>query len=66
MNIKIENLSKSYTQGMLVLQPLDLEIASGELFFMLGPSGCGKSTLLRLIAGFLQPDTGKIYFNDDI
>lgn len=64
MNIKIENLSKSYTKGKLVLQPLDLEIASGELFFLLGPSGCGKSTLLRLIAGFLQPDTGKIYFNN--
>ena len=63
MNIKIENLSKSYTKGNMVLQPLDLEIASGELFFLLGPSGCGKSTLLRLIAGFLQPDTGKIYFN---
>ena len=64
MNIKIENLSKSYTKGKLVLQPLDLEISSGELFFLLGPSGCGKSTLLRLIAGFLQPDSGKIYFND--
>ena len=63
MNIKIENLSKSYTKGKLVLKPLDLEIASGELFFLLGPSGCGKSTLLRLIAGFLQPDSGKIYFN---
>ena len=63
MNIKIENLSKSYTKGKLVLQPLDLEISSGELFFLLGPSGCGKSTLLRLIAGFLQPDSGKIYFN---
>ena len=65
MNIKIENLSKSYTKGKLVLQPLDLEISSGELFFLLGPSGCGKSTLLRLIAGFLQPDSGKIYFNDN-
>ncbi|MBO5922917.1 MAG: ABC transporter ATP-binding protein [Lentisphaeria bacterium] len=63
MNIKIENLSKSYTKGKLVLQPRDLEIADGELFFLLGPSGCGKSTLLRLIAGFLQPDAGKIYFN---
>ena len=64
MKIRIENLSKSYTKGKLVLQPLDLEIESGELFFLLGPSGCGKSTLLRLIAGFLQPDSGKIYFND--
>jgi len=64
MKITIENLSKSYTRGKLVLQPLDLEIASGELFFLLGPSGCGKSTLLRLIAGFLQPDSGRILFDD--
>ena len=64
MRIKIENISKSYTKGNLVLKPLDLEIASGELFFLLGPSGCGKSTLLRLIAGFIAPDSGKIYFND--
>ena len=64
MKIVIENLSKSYTRGKMVLQPLDLEIASGELFFLLGPSGCGKSTLLRLIAGFLQPDSGRILFDD--
>lgn len=64
MRIKIENLTKSYTRGKLVLQPLDLEIASGELFFLLGPSGCGKSTLLRLIAGFIKPDTGRIWFDD--
>ena len=64
MRIKIENLSKSYTPGTLVLQPLDLEISSGELFFLLGPSGCGKSTLLRLIAGFITPDSGRIWFDD--
>ena len=64
MKIVIENLSKSYTRGKMVLQPLDLEIASCELFFLLGPSGCGKSTLLRLIAGFLQPDSGRILFDD--
>lgn len=64
MRIRIENISKSYTRGTVVLKPLDLEIASGELFFLLGPSGCGKSTLLRLIAGFIAPDSGKIYFDD--
>ena len=64
MRIKIENISKSYTRGNLVLKPLNLEIASGELFFLLGPSGCGKSTLLRLIAGFIAPDSGRIWFDD--
>jgi len=35
-------------------------IREGEFFALLGPSGCGKTTLLRLIAGFEQPDAGKI------
>ena len=36
------------------------EIAEGEFFTMLGPSGCGKTTTLRMIAGFEQPDVGRI------
>jgi iron(III) transport system ATP-binding protein len=42
---------------------LDLEIKPGELFFLLGPSGCGKTTMLRMIAGFYQPDAGRILFD---
>jgi len=45
------------------LDAIDLEIAAGELFFLLGPSGCGKSTLLRLIAGLHAPTSGRILFN---
>ncbi|MCX6910202.1 MAG: ABC transporter ATP-binding protein [Verrucomicrobia bacterium] len=37
-----------------------LEVARGEFFALLGPSGCGKTTLLRLVAGFEQPDTGRV------
>ena len=37
-----------------------LDIAEGEFFAMLGPSGSGKTTCLRLIAGFEQPDEGRI------
>ncbi|MDE2825529.1 MAG: ABC transporter ATP-binding protein [Gemmatimonadota bacterium] len=43
---------------------VSVEIAGGELFFLLGPSGCGKTTLLRLIAGFYAPDAGSILFDD--
>jgi iron(III) transport system ATP-binding protein len=60
--IGIENLSKSFG-GFLALDHIELIIGTGELFFLLGPSGCGKTTLLRHIAGFYQPDTGRILFD---
>lgn len=44
---------------------LDLDILPGELVVCIGPSGCGKTTLLRLVAGFLQPDSGSIQLNGD-
>ncbi|MGZ5418858.1 MAG: ATP-binding cassette domain-containing protein, partial [Nocardioides sp.] len=39
---------------------LHLDIGAGEFFSLLGPSGCGKTTTLRMIAGFEQPDEGRI------
>lgn len=47
---------------VIALENIDLEIAEGELFFLLGPSGCGKTTCLRIVAGFYQPDEGELYF----
>lgn len=41
-----------------------LSIEPGELFFLLGPSGCGKTTLLRMIAGFIEPTSGRLLFDD--
>jgi len=42
------------------VQALSFEVARGSFFSILGPSGCGKTTLLRMIAGFVEPDTGDI------
>lgn len=39
---------------------IDLDIAQGEFFTMLGPSGCGKTTTLRMVAGFEEPNEGRI------
>ncbi|MGE9296916.1 MAG: ABC transporter ATP-binding protein [Puniceicoccales bacterium] len=47
------------------LAGIDLEVAPGELFFLLGPSGCGKTTLLRCLAGFYIPEEGKIFFGKE-
>ena len=62
MNVSIKNLVKCYGE-VRALNDLSLEIADGELFFLLGPSGCGKSTLLRCIGGFEKPTSGQILFD---
>src|SRR5262249_10288614 len=45
---------------VVAIDELDLEIAEGEFFTLLGPSGSGKTTTLRVIAGFEQPDRGRV------
>ena len=62
--IDIEHLSKSFGDQQ-VLKDISLYIRKGEFVTLLGPSGCGKTTLLRMIAGFLQPDEGKIMMEWD-
>jgi putative spermidine/putrescine transport system ATP-binding protein len=59
--LSLRGVSKTYVakEGP-VLRGVDLDVGSGELVSLLGPSGCGKSTLLRLVAGFLEPDSGSI------
>lgn len=49
--------------GERVLNGLDLTIRDGEFVTLLGSSGCGKTTTLRVIAGFLQPDSGTVLFD---
>jgi iron(III) transport system ATP-binding protein len=61
--VRLENISKRFGETP-ALSNITLDIAAGELFFLLGPSGCGKSTLLRLIAGLHAPTAGRILFND--
>jgi iron(III) transport system ATP-binding protein len=58
--IRIEGLVKKFGETTAV-SDVHLEIASGSLFFLLGPSGCGKTTLLRMIAGFTEPTSGRIF-----
>src|SRR5947209_4869550 len=59
MDVRLVGLSKSYGEVMAV-EHVDCEIARGEFFTLLGPSGSGKTTTLRLIAGFEDPDAGRV------
>ncbi len=61
--IRTENLRKTFGE-VIATDEVNIEVEEGELTTLLGPSGCGKTTLLRLIAGFYQPDRGKIFFDD--
>lgn len=61
-SVRLVNITKRFDRT-LALDDINLEIAAGELFFLLGPSGCGKSTLLRLIAGLHEPTDGGIFFS---
>ena len=63
-NVRLKGLKKSFFQGGVILDGIDLTIPSGKFFALLGPSGCGKTTLLRLIAGLERADCGKIFLGD--
>jgi NitT/TauT family transport system ATP-binding protein len=58
--IKVEGASKRFSNGVVVFEKLDLEVAEGETLCILGPSGCGKTTLLRAMHGLLPLDGGRV------
>jgi len=58
--IEVLSAHKTYPNGTIALQPVDLTVPEGEFVTLLGPSGCGKSTLLKMVAGLLEPSDGKL------
>jgi multiple sugar transport system ATP-binding protein len=59
-DVKLKQVCKSYLDGTVAVQNLNLEIKSGEFLSVLGPSGCGKSSTLRMIAGLEDVTNGAI------
>ena len=62
-SLVIENLSKTYPNGVRALQGVSLEIPTG-MFGLLGPNGAGKSSLMRTIATLQEADSGSIRLGD--
>ena len=60
--LRIENLSKTYGNGVQALKQVSLEIPKG-MFGLLGPNGAGKSTLMRTIATLQGVDAGSLFFD---
>ena len=60
--VRFEGVTKRFGD-LTAVNDVSLEIAEGEFFALLGPSGCGKTTLMRMLAGFGEPDTGRILLN---
>ncbi|MBR3553138.1 MAG: ABC transporter ATP-binding protein [Clostridia bacterium] len=59
--IELRNINKKFGDEV-VLNNLNLKIKDKEFITFLGPSGCGKTTMLRIIAGFLEADSGQVIF----
>ncbi len=58
--VTIEHVTKIFEDAPAV-DDLNLEIYEGEFFSLLGPSGCGKTTTLRMLGGFEEPTSGRIF-----
>src|SRR5512137_494854 len=62
-SVRLEAVTKRFGEHVAVKE-FSLEIAQGEFLVLLGPSGCGKTTTLRMIAGFVEPSGGHIFFGN--
>lgn len=62
--LQLKNLSKRY-DDLEVVSAFELTVSKGEFVCLLGPSGCGKTTTLHMVAGFVQPTSGRILLNGE-
>jgi putative spermidine/putrescine transport system ATP-binding protein len=61
--VHLRAVSKTYGPTVAV-DELSLDVANGEFVTLLGPSGCGKTTTLRMVAGLIEPTSGRVLFDE--
>jgi spermidine/putrescine transport system ATP-binding protein len=62
-DVRLDRVAKHFRE-MVAVDDISLTIEEGEFFSLLGPSGCGKTTTLRMIGGFEEPTSGRIFIGD--
>jgi spermidine/putrescine transport system ATP-binding protein len=60
IQVMVNNVTKMFGE-VVAVDNLSLSVEQGQLLTILGPSGCGKTTLLRIVAGFEEPTSGRIF-----
>ena len=58
--LKIEKLKKTYSNGLLALDGVSLDVEAGRFFGLLGPNGAGKTTLINSVVSLARPDSGRV------
>jgi len=61
--LRTDNLVKAYG-GREVVQEVSVQVSQGEIVGLLGPNGAGKTTTFYMTVGFVQPDRGRVYLDD--
>ena len=65
-SVTFEHLTKTYPNGFVSVNDVNLFIEDGEFVIFHGPSGCGKSTILRMIGGLEDITSGEIYLGREL
>ena len=58
--IRLQGVGKTYPDGTVAVQELDLDVPRGAFVTLVGPSGCGKSTTLKMVNRLIEPTSGTI------
>ena len=58
--LEVEGLKKTYSNGLVALGGVSLEVGAGRFFGLLGPNGAGKTTLINSIVSLARPDSGRV------
>ncbi|HEX6876552.1 MAG TPA: ABC transporter ATP-binding protein [Nocardioidaceae bacterium] len=58
--IRLKGVGKTYPDGTVAVQDLDLDVPRGSMVCLVGPSGCGKSTTLKMVNRLIEPSSGTI------